>query len=196
MVFNKQSKLAFVCPTRTGSTTLHTYLREKNWFRLKEKHANLYELIVNYPNLKDYKIYGFLRNPLERFESCVLYAKQNYVFSSVLNRRVAEAGIQKTIEEMSYEDVVDNFSKLFGFGGYLFKPQVFWLNDPRVTVLDFHNRKTELEKVIGPITDEIPKLNASTDFGRSVVTDKVRSFVREYFTADYQLAKDVLGKEY
>jgi hypothetical protein len=196
MVFNKQSKIAFVCPPRTGSTTLHTYLHGQGWFRLKEKHANLYELVVNYPNLKNYKVYGFLRDPLERFESCVLYAKQNYAFSSVLSQRIAEAGIQKTIEEMSYEDVVDNFSKLFGFGGYLFKPQVFWLNDPRVATLDFYNRKTELEKVIGLIVDEIPTLNASTDFGRSVITDKVREFVRDYYAADYALAKDRLGKEY
>jgi hypothetical protein len=39
-------------------------------------------------------------------------------------------------------------------------------------------------------------LNKSTDFGRSVVTQKVKDFVREYYATDYQFAKDVLGKEY
>lgn len=196
MVFNKQNKVAFVCPPRTGSTTLHTYLNGQGWFRLKEKHESLENLIELYPNLVEYKVYGFFRNPLIRFESCILYAKQNFLFSSIFNRRIANAGIEKTIQELSYEDVVDNFSQLFNFGGFLFKPQTFWFNDPRVTALDFHNMKSELDKVIGLISDPIPVLNGSNDFGRSVITDKVRAFVRDYYAADYQFAKDVLGKEY
>lgn len=196
MVFNKQNKIAFVCPTRTGSTTLHSYLNSQGWFRLKEKHHSLEALVKLYPNLSQYKVYGFFRDPLARFESCVMYAKQSRLFPFLFQERITKANLNKTVETISYEEIIGNFEKLFDFGGSLFEPQTFWLGDPRVTALDFYNMRSELEKVIGPLPEEIPTLNKSTDFGRSVVTDKVRSFVRDYYAADYQFAKDVLGKEY
>jgi hypothetical protein len=196
MVFNKQNKISFVCPTRTGSTTLHSYLHDQGWFRLKEKHHSLDALIEIYPSLTQYKVYGFFRNPLVRFESCITYAKQDKFFSSVFQYRLTEADVNISIEKITYEEIIGCFDKVFNFGGFLFKPQTFWLNDPRVTSLDFHNISTELEKVIGVLPKPIPVLNKSTDFGRSVVTQKVKDFVREYYAADYQFAKDVLGKEY
>lgn len=189
MVFNKQSKVAFVCPPRTGSTTLHSYLRDQGWSRLKEKHHSFDALTKIYPNLAQYKIYGFFRDPLARFESCITYAKQEKYFSKVFEYRLFKANVSKTAEEVTYEDVVDCFDKIFDFGGFLFKPQVFWLEDPRVTALDFRNMKTELEKVIGPLPNPIPALNKSTDFGRSVVTQKVIDFVRQHYAADYTLGQ-------
>jgi len=114
----------------------------------------------------------------------------------LFQERINKAKLDKSVEEISYDEIVDNFDQLFDFGGFLFKPQTFWFGDPRVTALDFHNMRSELEKVIGPLPENIPTLNRSTDFGRSVVTDKVRSFVRGHYAADYQFAKDVLGKEY
>lgn len=196
MVYNKQIKVAFVCSPRTGSTTLHSYLNGQGWFRLKEKHHSLEALVKLYPNLTEYKTYGFFRNPLARFESCVLYAKQEKFFAKVFEYRLFKSNVNKTSEEVTYDDVVDRFNEIFDFGGFLFKPQTFWFDDPRVTALDFHNMRLELERIIGPLPEEIPTLNKSSDFGRSVITDKVRDFVRNYYATDYQFAKNVLGKEY
>jgi hypothetical protein len=196
MVYNKQSKVAFICPTRTGSTTLHSYFSEQGWFRLKEKHHSLDALIGLYPNLAQYKVYGFLRNPLSRFESCVLYAKQNDFFCKSFQYKLGTVGIIKNLKDASYDEFVDCFDRFAEFGGFLFKPQSFWLNDQRVTVLDFDNIESELNRAVGALPDSIPVLHKSTDLGRSEITDKVRSFVREYYAADYALAKDRLGKEY
>ena len=42
----------------------------------------------------------------------------------------------------------------------------------------------------------VPRENATTDWGKSVITDKVRAFVREYYAADYALAQERLGKDW
>jgi len=53
-----------------------------------------------------------------------------------------------------------------------------------------------LTRVVATFDEPMPVLNKASDFGRSVITDKVRDFVSNYYAADYQFAKDVLGKEY
>jgi hypothetical protein len=196
MVFDKRLKIAFVLPTKTGSTALRCYLKEYGFFRLQEKHGTVDELIKLYPNLVNYSIYGFFRNPLERFESGILYAKQHRVFSQVVAKRVANLGITKSLEEISYEEIINNFLKLFGENLILFNPQVNWLKHPKVTALDYHNMQAELTRVVATFDEPMPVMNKSNDFGRSIITDKVKNFVRDYYAADYQFAKDVLGKEY
>lgn len=196
MVFDKRLKIAFVLPTKTGSTSLRCYLREYGFFRLKEKHETVDKLIELYPNLVDYSIYGFFRNPIERFESALLYAKQHRIFSRVVEAKLKNIGVTKTLEEISYDEMVDNFSSLFDDSLLLFRPQVDWLKHPKVTALDYHNMQAELTRVVAKFDEPMPVLNKANDFGRSVITDKVRDFVRNYYAADYQFAKDVLGKEY
>jgi hypothetical protein len=61
--------------------------------------------------------------------------------------------------------------------------------------LDFDNLESELHRIT-ETTFPLEQLNAAGDSWRSEITDKVRSFVREYYAADYALAKDRLGKEY
>jgi hypothetical protein len=196
MVFDKRLKIAFVLPTKTGSTALRCYLRQYGFFRLKEKHETVDKLIELYPNLSEYKIYGFLRNPLERFESTILYSKQNRIFSSVVASRLVEHGIDKSLEEISYDEIIDNFAKVYDQNWALFRPQVDWLKHPLVTALDYHNMQAELNRVVATFDEPMPVMNQSSDFGKSVITDKVINFVRNYYAADYQFAKDVLGKEY
>lgn len=196
MVFDKRRKIAFVLPTKTGSTSLRCYLREYGFFRLKEKHGTVDELTKLYPNLVNYSIYGFFRNPLERFESAILYCKQSRIPSSIVKSKIVEIGINKSLEEISYDEVVDNFLKLLDKNLILFYPQVNWLKHPKVITLDYHNMQAELTRIIATFDEPMPAMNKSNNFGRSVITDKVRAFVRDYYAADYQFAKDVLGKEY
>lgn len=111
-------------------------------------------------------------------------------------RFIDEQGINKAAEQVSYDEVVDMIPTLPIKFEMLFKPQTAWFTHSNIQALDFHNMEAELRRVTGNTEQPLVRYNTSTDFGRSVITDKVRAFVREYYAADYQFAKDVLGKEY
>ncbi len=196
MIFHKPSKQAMVHPPKTGTITMHNFLRAAGWKALPNTHAKTERFIKDYPNLNDYTIYGFFRDPLKRFESAVLYVKRTPNVSKNFEKIVLQNGFDKTAEMTSYDTVVDIFLSLKDAMPVFFRPQTVWLDHPKVTTLDFDNFESELRRITGDYKNEIPVLNKSTDFGRSVITDKVREFVRDYYAADYQFAKDVLGKEY
>jgi hypothetical protein len=199
MVFNKATKQAFVFPPKTGTITCLHFLISCGWKRLPNPHQYTAAFVEAYPSLKDYSLYGFFRDPLKRFESSVLFLKQvptlklteNYV-----EKVIAEAGIDKTRESISYEEVIDLFPLLMRRFDRFLAPQSTWLDFPNVTTLDFENLESELKRIAGHHGKAVTRYNASTSFGRSVITDKVRSFVREYYAADYDFAKNVLGKKY
>jgi len=198
MLFNKDKKVALLTPPRTGSHTARVFLRSCGWFALKppEQHNNLTELVANYPNLNNYTAYCFLRDPLKRFESTLLLWKQHETASEILKIRLQKIGITTPIAEISYDEIVDNFHNLFELKWNLMRPLASWLDDPRVIALDFDNYDNELRRIADKPDSVIQKHFVSSDFGKSVVTDKVRAFVREFYAADYALAKDRLGKEY
>ena len=139
MVFNKEKKIAFVLPTRTGSTTLTHYLASEGWFQVLEKHAPMTELLDKYPNLESYKIYGFFRDPLSRFESIILFIKQKTIIPFVRKRPVRRTSTGKLIDDLTYDEVVDHFDEFNNMSGLLLKKQIFWLDHPQVKTLDFHN---------------------------------------------------------
>jgi hypothetical protein len=198
MLFNKDKKVALLTPPRTGSHTARVFLRSSDWFALKppKQHDNLTELVVNYPNLNNYTVYCFLRDPLKRFESTLLFWKQYKTASEIFQIKLQKIGITTPIAEISYDEIVDNFHNLFELKWNLMRPLASWLDDPRVIALDFDNYDNELRRIAGKPDAVIQKHFVSSDFGKSVVTDKVRAFVREFYAADYALAKDRLGKEY
>lgn len=178
MYFHKEKKIAFVFPPKCGTHTTNNFFERLKWHRLPQVHENLEFFANKYPNLNQYKVYGFFRNPLLRFESGVRYARRTI-----------------PLDCDSYDTVIDQFAELEGRLLAFVRPQVHWLADPRVTPLDFDNLESELHRVTGE-SMPIVHLNAAGDSWRSVITDKVRAFVREYYAADYALAKDRLGKTY
>ena len=195
MFFNKENKKAFFAVAKTGSTSLTEFLNTLGWKWLNcNPDHDLNEIIAAYPNLANYNFYGFIRDPLLRFESCILQIKRadtNSYFKDIVEKQ-----FNKNVEQVSYDEVIDVFELVKEkFPLHLIK-QSFRLNHSKVTVLDFDNYEAELRRATGNTTDPVPVLNVATDFGKSVVTDKVRAFVREYYAADYALAKDRLGKEY
>ena len=74
-------------------------------------------------------------------------------------------------------------------------PQVNQMRHPGTEILDFDNYASEVCCITGK-ADKILQMNKSSDWGKSVITDKVWSFVRDRYAADYARAKDRLGKEY
>jgi hypothetical protein len=196
MVFHKTTKKAFVFPTKTGTFTAMHFLKNIGWKFLGGPHQ-FYEFFAEkYPNLYQYQVYCFFRNPLARFESAILHVKQMPYSGSDFQGVIDKNKISKTVETISYDEVIDIFSQVSETFEMLFKPQVAWLAHSNIQALDFDNYEAELRRVTENADQPIVRYNTSTDFGRSVITDKVREFVRDYYAADYQFAKDVLGKEY
>lgn len=196
MVFNKETKQAFLQPTKTATQTTRHFCKGLGWRETHEAHVFTKDLIEKYPNLNNYKIYGFLRDPLARFESCVLFLKNvnpgKFYFESVLH----DNGFKGPADNLSYEDVINLLFKTKHAFNNFFAPQSAWLDHPKVTVLDFDNFESELRRIVGNYSEPVEKLNSSDNFVRGEVTQKVLDFVRQEYAIDYALAKDKLGKEY
>jgi len=196
MVFNKETKQAFVHPAKTGTHSIRAFLKALGWKELPAAHTPPNALIAKYPNLNDYTIYGFLRDPLARFESAVLHLKRDPQISQHFETVLREAGVTDSLQALSYETVVGVFPQIGQRLGGFTQPQTYWLDHPKVTVLDFDNLESELRRITGNTTQPMELLNTATDFGRSEITQVVRDFVREQYAADYALAKDRLGKDF
>ena len=196
MLFHKQSKKAFVFPPKCGTQTTVNFLMKLNWKSAGRMHQVPEYFIEKYPNLANYQIHAFFRDPLKRFESAILYAKQAGVYKSRLDKVLLESGFNKTRETVSYDEFIDLFPVMQEACGVILKPQSDWYKVPNVTPLDFDNYETELRRVTGNTDIPIEIRNRSNSFGRSIITQKVIDFVRQEYAADYALAKERLGKEY
>lgn len=198
MWFNKPTKQAFIFPTKTGSVTARNFLKNIGWRNISDQMTPPSVLIDKYPNLASYSIYGFVRDPLARFESAILFLKQIETHMDNFNKAIEESGINVSKNEISYDQVVDIFPVLreFSVSNAVFTPQHLWFDAPNVTVLDYENLEPDLRRITNNYDTPMDSYNVSTDVGRSVITQKVKDFVREYYAADYALIKDRLGKEY
>lgn len=195
MLFQKEQKLCLFVPPKNGTKTAMTFLREENWKMVKPlSHILPEHAVEKWPNLTQYNYLMFVRNPLDRFVSTILFNKQrdSERFQQVLDT----CEIQESVEACSYEQVVDNFDHFKSTFNVLFFPQSRWATLPNTEILDFDNYEAEIRRISGNYTIPLVIKNKSTDFGRSVVTQKVIDFVRQEYAADYALAKDRLGKEY
>lgn len=209
MIFNKEDRICIFTPPKNGTISLHNFLignrppdfegrtpieKNQKWFVIYDQmHGYPEVLIKQYQNLVQYKKFVFLRNPLARFESFVLYLKQRY--KSRLQETFDRVGVTKSIEESSYEDMIDLIDRLPNEFSIFTAPQTKWMQYPGTEILDFDNFASEVCRVTGQ-AGEVPQMNKSSDWGKSVITDKVRSFVRDRYAADYALAKELFGKEY
>lgn len=195
MLFNKQTKKAFVFPPKNGTHTVVYFLHPFGWHRGADNHELTNVLFDTHPNLVNYKVYGFLRDPLKRFESVILHFKQ-FPFTRLQFDEFLQQQNATPREQLTYDEFVNLIPAMPSYFDILLRPQSDWLAHPQVTVLDFDNFESELRRISGNADQQIGRHNVADDFGKSVITDKVRAFVREHYAADYALAKDRLGKEY
>lgn len=204
MIFHKEKKLCLFMPPRTGSTTARIFLAKNGWNLLKPEHGRPDQHLKKYPNIAEYKAHVFLRNPLTKFVSSILFLKRVFIpngtpqhFGYALVEELIKAnGLDCTVESLSYDQVVDLFPQFKEKFGVMFLAQVDWATMPGTEVLDFDNYEAELRRISGA-EGPIPNLNPTrNDYGKSVVTQKVIDFVRQEYAADYALAKDRLGKEF
>ena len=155
-------------------------------------------MIAKYPNLAGYSIYGFVRDPLARFESCILFLKQVPRPVDELTKCLENIKFGKTRETVTYDEMVDLFPEFAKYNliSVVFRPQHIWFDVPNVTALDYQGFEYELRRITNNHDEPIQNYNVSTNFGRGVITQKVKDFVREQYAADYEFAKNALGKEY
>lgn len=189
MIFNKATKQAFICPTKVGTFTTAHFLKNAGWKSLGGPHQFFTIFAEKYPNLLQYQVYCFMRDPLARFESAILHLKQMPYTRDNFKLVIDEQGINKTIEQISYDEVVDIFPALSVEFEMLFKPQTAWFTHSNIQALDFQNMEAELRRITGNTEQPLVRYNTSTDFGRSVVTQKVIDFVRQHYAADYALGQ-------
>lgn len=204
MLFNKNKKFCLFLPPRTGTTTARAFLKQHGWNLIAPHHGYPHEHLKKYPVIAEYKPYIFLRNPINRFVSSILYLKRIPITGTELQHHghkateeiIKKNGLDCTVETLSYEQIVDLFPQFKERFGVMFPAQIDWATMPGTEVLDFDNYEAELCRISGA-EGPIPKLNPTrNDYGKSVVTQKVIDFVRQEYAADYALAKDRLGKEY
>lgn len=195
MLFQKEQKLCLFLPPKNGTNTAINFLTSSDWKMIKPLGHILPEHAVEkWPNLTQYRPHVFVRNPLNRFISTVLFLKQKDEerFQGVLTA----SGIEESVEGCSYDQVIDAFGNFKSIFKILLFPQSRWATLPNTEILDFDNYEAEIRRISGNYTNPLIIKNKSTDFGRSVITQKVIDFVRQEYAADYALAKDRLGKEY
>jgi hypothetical protein len=179
VILFKQKKIGFVFPPRTGSSTAESFLlKAQGYVKLPKRHQLILDL-KNPSVLTDYKIYSFLRNPIDRTVSCIK------AFKPIFNCN-------------TFDEFIDNFDANIKPDNVVFMPQSKWFEGANVIALDFDNYESELRKATeGLGLEEIPIVHRN----QSVVTDepvteKVINFVKSRYAEDYALIKDRLGKEY
>lgn len=195
MFFNKETKQAFVFPPKTGTITTRHFLGSIGWNGLRPYHLTTSEWIEKYPALNDYTIYGFYRDPVKRFESAILHCKQFHLIRDTLAEVLKSNGISKSVEGVSYDELVDIHEAFFAAIKAFGLPQTHWLDHPKVTALDFTKFEEELRRVTGNTTQALVRRNVSSDFGRSEITPKVVDFVKAHYASDYEFARQVLKIE-
>ena len=195
MFFNKATKQAFIFPAKVGTISARHFLGSIGWHGLRSYHATATALIEEYPALNNYTIYAFYRDPVKRFESAVLHCKQFPRVRDALAKLLQDNGISKSVEAVSYDELVDVHDALVEKFHGLFFPQTHWLDHPKVTALDFAKFESELRRVTGNTTQALVRRNESSDFGRSEITPKVVDFVKAHYASDYEFARQVLQIE-
>jgi hypothetical protein len=180
MMFSRERKMVFFMPPKTGTTTLSTKLYELGFIGpsyIDEENPTprhlTYEFAIKcYPELVDYKMYGFFRNPEERL-------------ASVLN---------SCSEDM--ENIQVSFSKIFCDNLICFQPQIVFLKQPEVKVLDFDNFDAELINIFGSEAIKPPLLKLNSKPKLTDVTAIFKKYAQTVYKEDYELGEKALGKRY
>jgi hypothetical protein len=190
MFFNKETKQAFVFPPKNGTMSTRTFLGSIEWHGKHPIHGTTADLIKKYPALLEYKIYGFYRDPIKRFESSILYLKQ----VPITHRGELKDLLGCTsVEDAPYEVFASD--KFLEAMPEFFNKQVEWFDHPKVTALDFNNLEAELRRITGNTTQPMPHKNKNSDFGRKEITPAVVEFVKKHYAEDYEFARRVLKIE-
>jgi hypothetical protein len=172
MLLCKDRKICVFENPKTGSITMRK-LFGKYLLNEKVSHETYKDLGKIVPDAESYEIFCFYRNPLDRYVSAVTFLeawlpKQNMIpYAAQVKEELAA--------------LIPNIQNI------VFVEQVYWLDFPNVTLLDYNNYENEIRK-LGMIFDldirEIPKLNVSSPDKREL-TEKDILELKEVYREDY-----------
>jgi hypothetical protein len=200
MLIIDEHKLAFAFPAKTGSTTAVQFLSnfKGDVTVLPQKHHLPKDVVKNYPQIKNYRVFCFLRNPVDRFVSALSMFNGGY-FSDLLR-------VIKNSDDLD----VDGFLKKYFLGKflgdlkpddpkrYIFMPQIGYLDECDVVALDFDNYESELRKVtkdLGLDEYEVSHSNKSKDPDLYKVKSKFVEFVKNQYQDDCELWVSQFGRQ-
>lgn len=193
MMFHKESKICFSLVPRTGSTSLRNLLINLKMRELvfnsplSFHHTKYKDAVKVYPNLSKYTIYGVFRNPAERLVSALNFTspvQPLHLSSFIKNGTVL-------IDEIK-NGVKNNQQHI------LYHPQRDWFEEiPNPKVISFDNLQAGLDTALATFDGYKTIQHLHKSPAKHVqLTPELEEFAREHYAADYQFAKDVLGKEY
>jgi hypothetical protein len=182
MMFNKQKQICFMMTPKCASTSLKAFLKRVGFKMLTHStfkvayHTKYKDAVKPYPNLVNYKKYGVFRDPLDRFISGVNFAQKD------------------SETKLSYDEFVLAYPNIV-VDSFVFEPQVEWLNVEDIHIFDFKWLAFDMSSMFDVPLTSFPHRN-KVERSSDLASDMVKEFVRKHYAADYQFAKDVLGKEY
>jgi hypothetical protein len=196
MLFHKEKKLGIFLVPKTGTTTSRHFLKENGWHLLTPSYLYPEAYIEKYPNLAEYQLYLFLRDPMERFVSVVKHLFRDSSFKSEI-LTILEKNPANTADISVYQKIVNSFDEVSSVFGVFLYPQSKWAAPSNIEILDFANYESELRRITGADESvEVPVLNKAPEADFGPVPDQVREFIKTTYAQDYALIKERLGKEY
>lgn len=187
MYYDVQRKLAFVMPPRTGSTTFSGLLEqwEPNLIKLP-RHTKLSEVQID--GFDQYAVYGFFRNPLDRFLSLIKHLQGRYIkypmLMPFLNMTPDE------FKSASYDELLDIFPSYENIFPIYFHPQHDWLADAKL--LNYGEYDREVLRVARMFNVAKVKIDRNnwTEQTQNNLSQKVIDFVQSYYADDYRLGRE------
>lgn len=190
MYYDAQRKLAFVMPPRTGTTMFSRLLTEWGIAEIgSTRHAKPSEVTIAEP----YTLYGFFRDPLDRYMSLVRYYKMivaDPTMREANEMQLAQFGMTiEDVQALTYEQFIDFAAQGVTVTFYM-HPQVDWLANAQL--LDFNNYTQEILRVarmLGQTQVRVGVLNDSTP-SNETPSQRVIDYVQSRYADDYQLGRE------
>jgi hypothetical protein len=177
MLVHETKKIIVVLNPKTGTTTLYDIFEK---YRIGDRHCHY----KNIPNSKDYKIFGFHRDPVDRFISAHSYLIEIY---KVLEPTESTEWYKKYINDITITELIETLvSDPGGSILDLFQAQTNWLNS-NVELLNYHDFENECKKLMHIFDIDsnhvIPVRNNSGN--KIVPTDIEKKLIQSLYKKDY-----------
>jgi hypothetical protein len=193
MIFHKEKKLCMFLPPKNGTFSTRAFLKKSGWIFLNPPHVYPEMLLKKYTNLSSYKYFAFMRHPIDKFESAMLFTKKQPGGFALVEKMISQKGFNCTVENLTYDQFIDGIDIVKN--EIMFQPQVKWFLLPGTEVLNFDNFESELRRISGDYVSPLEAKNVTGDFGKSVITQKVIDFVKTEYAADCAFWKERFGRE-
>lgn len=174
-------------PPRTGTTMFGTLLAQWNIpLAGKTKHSKPSEIQLD--GLEQYAIYGFFRDPVDRFLSMLRYMQQKYGAWDKLLADVEMSSEQ--FKALNYDQLVDLFPKYQNSFPFYFHSQTAWLENAQL--LDYRNYVPEILRVARmlDVTQVHVGVMNETDNAGITPSQKLIDFVQAQYADDYRLGRE------